>query len=333
MEGCSPMSNLSINVLEPGAITVDKSIHSIALIDRAAPDNKVVNVIEGVLTGEGLSEDKQDRKELLAGLNQNLIQSPRFTAKLTSVEWKGSGSGNVFPAALSWKEVEKVCHEYSVDALLSLETFDSDCITQTASKNVEKTDKDGKKTTVQEFYADQTVYIKYGLRLYNYKNKTIEDQYATTQTMQWHTKGTTVQDALNSMINKRMACRQTCEQAGYAYGHRISPTWVSVRRAYYRKGNEAMAKAGRKAAVGDWDAANEIWKNNLHNAKLKIAGRAAYNLAVVNEVRGDLQAAKTWAMRSYSDFNNKKARYYSNILDNRIWEQQKLDQQMSKDIQ
>jgi hypothetical protein len=60
---------------------------------------------------------------------------------------------------------------------------------------------------------------------------------------------------------------------------------------------------------------------------MKIAGRAAYNMAIINEINGDLDAALKWAQKSYEDYNNKLGLNYVRILENRKAKNFALEQQ------
>jgi hypothetical protein len=92
-----------------------------------------------------------------------------------------------------------------------------------------------------------------------------------------------------------------------------------VYRDYYVKGTNNFKVARRKAQLGKWDEAGELWKKETTNPGAKIAGRACYNMAIINEINGDLPLAVEWAQKSYEDFNNKLALDYVRILENRIY--------------
>jgi hypothetical protein len=75
--------------------------------------------------------------------------------------------------------------------------------------------------------------------------------------------------------------------------------------------------AKRKAQTGNWDEAGKLWEKETASDNKKIAGRACYNMAIISEINGDLEAAIKWAQRSYENYNNKLALHYVNILKNR----------------
>ncbi|CAN0473563.1 unnamed protein product [Scytosiphon promiscuus] len=105
--------------------------------------------------------------------------------------------------------------------------------------------------------------------------------------------------------------------------HRIS-------RDYFVRGSDNFVVAKRRAQTGDWQGAAQLWEKELDNSKSKIAGRACYNMAIINEINGDLNAAMDWASKSYADYDNKEALRYLNILKYRLSQNEVLEQQASR---
>jgi hypothetical protein len=90
-----------------------------------------------------------------------------------------------------------------------------------------------------------------------------------------------------------------------------------VSRTYYVRGNDKFKAAKRRAQTGNWDGAAELWIQETKNPNAKIAGRAFYNMAIIQEIRGDMERAKGCAKQAYEDFGNKPALQYLNVLKNR----------------
>jgi hypothetical protein len=63
---------------------------------------------------------------------------------------------------------------------------------------------------------------------------------------------------------------------------------------------------------------------------MKIAGRACYNMAIINEINGDLDAALQWAQKSYEDYNDKLGIRYVRILENRKYKNDVVKMQEEK---
>jgi hypothetical protein len=66
----------------------------------------------------------------------------------------------------------------------------------------------------------------------------------------------------------------------------------------------------------------------MNGATEKDAARLSYNIAVANEVLGNIAEAKSWASRSYVDYGNKKAKNYLYMIENRLRDEELSDQQM-----
>ena len=60
---------------------------------------------------------------------------------------------------------------------------------------------------------------------------------------------------------------------------------------------------------------------------MKVAGRAHYNMAIISEINGDLDAATSWAQKAYSDYRNKLGLRYVRILENRRYNEEVLKYQ------
>jgi len=73
-----------------------------------------------------------------------------------------------------------------------------------------------------------------------------------------------------------------------------------------------------------------LWEKETANSSTRIAGRACYNMAIINEINGDLESALKWAQRSYEDSNNKLALRYVRIIQNRLYKSGILKMQEEK---
>jgi hypothetical protein len=57
---------------------------------------------------------------------------------------------------------------------------------------------------------------------------------------------------------------------------------------------------------------------------MKVAGRACYNMAIINEINGQLDDALGWAQKSWEDYKIRIGLRYVRILENRIYDRDKL---------
>ena len=327
---CTKSVNMS--VMKPAYITIPANIKSIAMVNRTKPINKASNIIEGVLTGELPGDDKNAVNQIFNGLNGILSQTNRYQVVNTDKLLVGSGSGGILPNPLSWQEIESICKEHNTDGVIAIETFDSDFIVTNGSVKKEKKDKEGNVIPYTEYWAKGVTTIKMGLRFYNPKTKSIVDQFQDSKTSTFRVTGNSIQHALSQLIAKSEAIKNVSFQTGQVYGRRIAPSWVRVSRTVFKKPKKhpSMAAGMRYADVGQWENAAAEWQKVVDQGDRKSKRNAAHNIAVVNEVLGDLQMAKNWADDAFVKYGNKKSRDYSRILQRRLREQQRLNEQLGK---
>ena len=162
-------------------------------------------------------------------------------------------------------------------------------------------------------------------------NKVIVDEFKSQDHQNFGGKGNSKKQAEANLPHKRQAVKETGFFAGNQYGYRIAPMWVRVSRSYYNKGNDDLKKAARMARVNNWMGAVEIWKHMVDMSyDEKLAGRAAYNMALACEIEGKLQLGRTWAQKSYEDYNIKAGRTYARTLERRIADRERLKEQIGE---
>lgn len=328
LTGC--MSNVYVQALQPAQISMPQHFQKIAVVERVKPtkQNQAVNIIEGVLTGEGLQADREGGVSCLSGLKTSLLKTPRYTvAEAAGVDLRGTGTGE-FPPALTWEEVAKICEANGAEALVVLEAFDSNSGIKMGTRPRKVKSKEGVETTVTEHVANMRMTITSAWRVYDYKNKIIVDEFRGDDFLDFVGAGATPDQAMAALPMKREAIKRTGFHAGSSYGYRIAPQWVTLHREYYTKGSDALKKARRFVRLNDWKGAAEIWKTRVQSSNRKEAGRATYNMAVASEVLGNLEAAKEWAVKAYKEKGNKKGLAYSRQLERRIRDSKVLDEQM-----
>jgi len=325
-------SNLILTVMEPAVITVPTKIQTVAIINRSLPEkeNKLFNFLEGLFTNEGIFVDKASSEACINGAVNQLRSLPRYKEVkfINGYDLRGAGSG-VFSDPLSWNMVESICTVANVDALITLEVFDSDVFYSKGSEVRTKKEKEQEvKYTVHWKSAD--IDVKAGWRIYNPANKTIIDESIFVDRQRFSAEGSTEDNAHRNLPPLERAIPDAGYFAGTMFAFRISPKWVNVSREYYKKGTDEFEVAKRFVQTNKWDDASEIWKKYTNHPDPNIAGRACFNMAVSAEVNGLLDVALDWAQKAYNQFGNKKARTYSYELEDRIRKQEILDKQLEK---
>ncbi len=319
----------SMEVLRPADINVPQHIKKVAVANRSLPGkgDRLLNILEGFVTGEQIFADREGSTNCVNGLIENLNNAPRFNAILVSnTSLYGTGTREFAPA-LAWFRVDSICKAYGVDALILLETFDSNTRYNEGSRDVKRT-KDGKEYYEKVFMSELCIDVNSGWRIYDNRNKRIIDQDAYGDGKCWKGEGNNMKVAQNKLPEKRSAINQAGFFAGQQYGLRISPNWVRVNRSYFVKGDDGFKEAKKHVRYDNWEAAEKIWENLSKNPDPTIAGRAYYNMALAREMNGELDKAIMYANRAFREYRIKEGRQYQAVLEKRKADEYRLDQQM-----
>jgi hypothetical protein len=291
---------------------------------------KGLDVLDKALSLEGVNLDKDGALESVRGLSDELQNNSRFNEvkTLKDIDFRTSALTD-FPTPLTWEIVGQICNETKTDALFSLEKFDTDTHLNYSSRKVEMKTPLGNIPGL-EHQADMETLVKTGWRIYDPSSKQILDEFIFNKSIVFSGRGINPLLAAKALVGRKDAVNQVSNQAGHGYALRIIPFQLRVMRDYYVKGTNNFKIARRKAQVGKWEEAGQLWEKETNNPKYKIAGRACYNMAIINEINGDLESAMKWAQKSYEDTNNKLALRYVRILENRRYKTNILNMQEAK---
>ncbi|MBK6612312.1 MAG: hypothetical protein IPI59_13295 [Sphingobacteriales bacterium] len=328
LNGC--MASTQLEVLKPAAFAVQEDIKVLATINRTIPSQKALNVLEGVLTGEAIKQDREGSRAAIAGLAQTLAsQTPRFKVVHTTYETEGGDFSMAKP--LSWSEIDEICKNYQADAVVALESYDTDNAKHVDKKTATTTQKDGKKITTTTYYAKQNTRVTLGWRFYDPKNRKILDEFMVEEFLETNGEGRSEEAAIANMVSPYAATKNTSAIAGNKYGYRIAPSWLNVSRSYYKKGSPEMKAAKKMAKHKNWKGAADLWNEVAqgNGVKTKTQAKGYYNLALTEEINGNLNKAVEYAQKAHNlGLNN--ARSYELTLKNRIEEQKRIKEQMEK---
>jgi hypothetical protein len=330
---CGPTRSVSFNITRPGEINLPKEVNTILLIDRTKFDNEMLNVIEGILTGEMPEDDQAAAQAALFALKDKLGFSPRYNVKILPGRFPGNSMTAAFPRALGWDTINSLCKTNNAEIVVSLEVFDSDFIVTHGKRMKKRTEGSGdnkREVEYPEYYAQGVGTVKMGIRSYYNNDKQIIDQQIVERSNSWEGAGSTPMDALALLISKSKANKYLAALIGEEYAYKISPMPQRVSRPFFGKSKKvpAMETGSRYADVNKWQEAIDEWKKAIPGAREKEAGRLAYNIAVGYEVLGEYGNALTWAQDAYTKYGNKEARDYVRTINRRIQEENILREQM-----
>lgn len=300
-------TTMSVRVAYPPHISLPQNVKNIALINRSRIDSlhKKENALESILTGEAIAGDMTGSEECLNAFAQamNEWDSPHAFIPVQHIV-KRNALNVQLPDPLTWATVKNICRKNQCDAIMVLETFDtnSDNVVGTVLSGVSIVKSGGYIPAKEIHYS-----ITYSWRLYDTLSMSVPDQFSD----QLHQ---TVGGLFPTDPIPTSAIRSAGNEIGDASAQRYLPVFVWQDRDIYKKGNDLMEIAWRKAVANDWKGAMEKWNALSTSSDSKIAGRTCFNMALGCEVLGKIDLAKTWAQKSFTDYGNNKARDYLYVL-------------------
>lgn len=315
---CSSTNLMSLSVMEPAPVSIPSKIKSVSIVNRTgvSGETQTIDAIHKALSLESNELQETGAKASLHGLSDELMKNNRFTeVKSLNRELKTFGAG-IFPSALQWDSVEKICRESNTDALFALELFDTETKLNYAASPTQ-VNLGAINLPAIDHQVNMTTFVKTGWRIYDPSTRIILDEFIIGRDISFSGSGINPAMAASALVGRKEAVTEVSNKAGEAYATRILPYWIRVSRDYFVAGNENFKTAQRKAQSGNWDGAAQIWSQETKNKDGKLAGRACYNMAIISEINGDLDGAIQWSQKSYEDYKNRLALNYLTILRNR----------------
>lgn len=317
LSACTSTNRVYISVKEPAPVSLPAHIQKIAIINRAIPNEKsdALNKIHRAISLESKNLIIEGSQASVNGLIDELYQNQRLTHVLCldSIDVAAFGAG-VFPSPLNWEKIQEICDNTNTDAIFSMELFD------TESKLNYSTNTTKSKTIlgdipVTEHQVQMTTTVKTGWRMYDPSSRIILDESYLAKNLYFTGKGINPAVAAQALVSKTEAVKDAGLAAGHLYANKLNPYWLRVYRKYYVRGKTgAFSIAKRKAQTGNWDEAARIWLELTKSNNRKTAGRACYNMAIISEINGDVNAAIAWAQKSYENYRINPGMDYVTIL-------------------
>lgn len=323
LASCSSTQLVTINSMEPAKIDLSSKILRVGVLNGVGhivkPNattgiNRLVAIEDQWLVSKG-----QDAA--VNALVEELKKDNRFEVEALNAYENGVERIELNANELSWEEIKSICEKHNIDALFSLTHFDAETSVSFKKTKMKQLNMMREKESVSAQEITLETLIENGWRIYDPALGVIIDEYTYNQHLVSKAKGIDPVAALRAIGSRKDSMLSKGQLIGNSYGERLKPSEHKITREYFVKGTDKFVKAGKSMADGDLKSAVTLWKEETSNTKLKIKGRAFYNLAVGEELEGDLQQALTWATKAYENLNDKDSQRYLSELENLISQQ------------
>jgi len=278
---CATLSTLKIDVLRPANFSVPPEILSVVVVDNALPfrDDKLPRTYG---TDESSEIDTLwfDGVSLIAAQtfanelkDQNFFDTVYFYPTSLNRNIKNPHLGEI-PNSL----VDNLCKTYNAQAVISLELFN--CLARYHTKPLGYDPSDFTDLYMVYLSLKSALYWKMYL-----PNGIVLDAHLQRDSIYWESSLPSVKDAIQTMA----------WHMGEKAIKRVAPYWETIERQYYSGGNSYFLRARDLQEANNWDEAAKVWYYIYENNKRKVKARAAFNLALSYEVRGNFDEAIAWA--------------------------------------
>ena len=300
--GSCSTSKFVVDVTKPPSIEIPVDISRILITNRCLKEEfrKPDEVIKGLIAGEGPVINQAGAKKAIESVIDDIRYAPGMEPVYTSAVPRVDTLNKKFPQYLDWSTVENLCRQYNSDALLSLEVFFANTFIDYGYYQRRETKDHVKIWSNTKIYnksmdhiplARLRVEIITGWRMYYPADKQIVVEELKKHIQQWEFEGKTKKDALRNLPSKMFAVENAGSLAGIDLSSRLYPIRTTVERVLFIKGSKDFKIANRYLKQRHWTSAAIIWKKYTNDPDKKIASAALFNLAVINEMDGNIKEA------------------------------------------
>ncbi|MFO7923841.1 MAG: DUF6340 family protein [Bacteroidales bacterium] len=320
---CISLSSVDIQVLEPASEPLPTEIESVVIINRViinGTDQKEIK-LPGLVTGEFYN---QVTTEVIFSLADILNESPGidFIENDNLLEIPGSFPA-VVPEIFEYEFVDHICDSLGKDGIISLDVFFAEFTDSinliTGSAETGWTD---------YFRGDIKMNIVSLWRTYGKTREDLVDEYVLLDTLHWIYSAYTRSELVENLPSATEALMEAAYYAALDYARRVAPYWKEETRYYFSKGNRHFRLAAYYIENGQLERAESILDSLLESYNKNVAAAAAYNLAYINELKGNYRQALNHAMESYQLNRHPVTSDYIDILEGRLKKSRELDRQL-----
>lgn len=203
-------------------------------------------------------------------------------------------SYELLPDTLNNDQVTKICNSFNTDALLVLERFSTKVMADISEEKYRDT-----YGGYQKAY-NATLDLKYDafFRFYKPGKKVLIKEIAATDTIYWESSDSRLDQVFSKLPTVKQAIINGGIKTALDLDSKISPTWAPEKRGYFliKSQNDAGQEYMNE---NDFEKAANYWEDMAKSPNKKIRSKAEYNLALINELNGDIDKAIEYGLKSF----------------------------------
>ncbi|MFC2152269.1 DUF6340 family protein [Bacteroidota bacterium] len=312
LQSCNPLSSIQIETIIPAEIDFPGNFNKVVFVNLTTDinhDDITDTLLYNIITEE-MSLGFMDAIQLSAGIDStNFLYVKGFPDrdKLYTQD------------TVSWKYLENISGKTNADIFIVLDSLNlamvSDIYTDYGY-------------VPAEYYKYRELYANIYWSVFDIVEKRRLDKYHYGDTLLWDATGYSKVEVERKMPSVERSIREASYYAATDYADRIFPGWKLETRYYFHLGNKDFEQAAQYVKEYKWNEAIDIWEKYFDDIDKEIASRACFNLALANEMLGNLDLAIAWAESSNNIKYKSRTRYYISKLKSRQKELKKLEKQI-----
>ncbi len=292
---CKSYEEMHYEVLRPAGYSVPPTITSVVLVDNAYPFNPNDAHIAHVLGDEvKLDTVRVDTfaSVILSQLKMELDLRQFFdTVYIDTLKYNTVSAGKQF-RQLTPSQIIEICEKHDADALLSLAGVEYGTSIKVHDMGA-------------EYYATMDAGGFGYWRLFDgYSAEGLHAQLKR-DTLYWDSVGQGIETSVAAFPSLQEATVELGRYLGASFADELAPYWELVERRVYTAGSAHFVNATEWLNKDNRYEAEKLWGFIYEHGNSREKGKAANNISVSMEARGEIALAMEWAYKSYEAFEMK----------------------------
>lgn len=324
---CVSLSTIEIQVLEPASDPLVPYIRNTILLNRTIINEaEQENSANSFFPHNDVELFNKASTEIIFSLADILNESPgmEFTDERRLLEVsKDEIVKN--PEHLESEFVLFICDSLDADGILSLEYLKMEL-----PDRIELTQRNNQIYNVNYYQGKIALGISALWLAYQCDGR-VKDKYLWIDTLVWRHASFIANEIPDYLPGPEDATMEAAYYTALTYARRISPYWTVKGRNYFSRGNRKLRLASNYINNDQFDKAEILYKSLQENRNINVAAAASFNLAFINEIKGDYRQSLKWIRISYKYRRHPATIDYLDILEERFKKSRELDRQLGKE--
>ncbi len=302
---CYSTKEISIEVVQPAKVQIDKNTYNLLLVNRNYPPKKIKEsrnkfIYNGITRTDKASLDSLMGIESLKYLGEMINEIGYFNIINPDTIINLQTPDYMFDLALNNSTVLQLCKKYNCDGIICLESAFA------------------KEDIIYDYYygdvfKEMGLFYNINYALYDKNAKRINKRYIDTLVFNYNAyyefreknweyeahAGGMIEDNSSSYFTRWTGVAAAAFNAAFDFNRHIAPWFQEENRFYFVNMRKEMLEGDRFAKLDDWSHAAEQWKKLTDHKNEQLRGFAMFNLGLACEMEGEIDAAIYWVREAY----------------------------------